>query len=292
FGKGGTGLQCYNWDRLSGFIGLLPYMDQAPLFNQIAAGGQPSGDCLDPAPPFGTHPWQDAYGPWRNKLAVLQCPSESGRGPDWPQIGRTNYSFCVGDTIVGNNNPTSWTSRDARGMFYMWSDLGLRDITDGSSNTILMGENGVANAGNRSDIIGHVVQGAGADPSNPRACLAFVQDNQYTSAANLATWRGDRWTDGNPANTGFTTILPPNSPSCSESTWDGGWGIFSAGSRHEGGCQVLMGDGAVRFISENIDTGDISAPTVYEAGTGGGESPYGVWGALGTRAGGEVVGAF
>jgi len=46
-----------------------------------------------------------------------------------------------------------------------------------------------------------------------------------------------------------------------------------------------MGDGAVRFISENIDTGDISAS---QAATG--KSPYGIWGALGSKSGGETLG--
>ena len=41
---------------------------------------------------------------------------------------------------------------------------------------------------------------------------------------------------------------------------------------HTGGAQVQLGDASVRFVSENIDLG--------------------VWRALGTRAGGEVLGEF
>ena len=48
-----------------------------------------------------------------------------------------------------------------------------------------------------------------------------------------------------------------------------------------------MADGAVRFISDNIDTGNLGV-----ANTFGGRSPYGVWGAVGTRLGGETVGEF
>lgn len=179
-------------------------------------------------------------------------------------------------------------------MFFLWSGLGFRDIPDGSSNTILMGEVGVADPGNRSDIIGHVVQNMGSVAANPRLCLQQVQNRQYIPSAAIATWRGERWTDGNPSNTHFTTILPPNSPSCSNGSWDGDWGIFSAGSRHTGGCQVLLGDGSVRFISENIDTGTLQsgATDVYESGLSGGRSPFGVWGAIGTRNGGEVVSEF
>ena len=49
-------------------------------------------------------------------------------------------------------------------------------------------------------------------------------------------------------------------------------------------------DGSSRFISENIDSGN-QAATIPAANTSG-ISPYGIWGALGTRAGGEVTGEF
>jgi hypothetical protein len=51
-----------------------------------------------------------------------------------------------------------------------------------------------------------------------------------------------------------------------------------------------MNDGAVRFISDNIDAGNRSV--VAPADNANGPSPYGVWGALGTRRGGEVVSEF
>jgi prepilin-type processing-associated H-X9-DG protein len=84
-------------------------------------------------------------------------------------------------------------------------------------------------------------------------------------------------------NIGFNTILPPNGPSCTEHR-AGFPGYFTAQSFHSGGVNVALADGSVRFISETIDTGNLSAPH-----TGSGPSPYGVWGALGSKAGGEVV---
>lgn len=70
-------------------------------------------------------------------------------------------------------------------------------------------------------------------------------------------------------------------------------------SRHTGGVQVLMGDGAVRFVNETINNVSSNPPcasgtsqsTVSSNGCSG-QSPFGVWGALGTMAGGETTSEF
>jgi hypothetical protein len=57
----------------------------------------------------------------------------------------------------------------------------------------------------------------------------------------------------------------------------------------------LLADGAVRFISDTISTGNLSAPDLTAASntaTYSGPSNYGVWGALGSRNGGDIVGEF
>ena len=51
-----------------------------------------------------------------------------------------------------------------------------------------------------------------------------------------------------------------------------------------------MADGSVRFISETINTGDQTAGSPKPSDIGA--SPYGVWGALATKAGSEVLGEF
>ena len=55
-----------------------------------------------------------------------------------------------------------------------------------------------------------------------------------------------------------------------------------------------MGDGAVVFITDSIEAGNARAPSPYYRNMGnqsgvGMESPYGLWGALGTRASGETI---
>jgi prepilin-type processing-associated H-X9-DG protein len=56
-------------------------------------------------------------------------------------------------------------------------------------------------------------------------------------------------------------------------------------SQHPGGANVVMGDGSVRFIQNNINVGDLNAPGVGLTSF----SPYGVLGAMGTRNGGEPL---
>jgi prepilin-type processing-associated H-X9-DG protein len=87
----------------------------------------------------------------------------------------------------------------------------------------------------------------------------------------------------------FLTILSPNSPSCvndANPNSDSQVSLLSASSHHTGGVHAVFADGSVRFISDSIDTGNLGVATTL-----GGRSPYGVWGALGTKAGGETVSA-
>jgi prepilin-type N-terminal cleavage/methylation domain-containing protein len=306
--KGGTGWprDCGgNWDRLSGFISLLPYMDEAPLYNQISSGdANAATDCGPGAEPGGPFSSDWTYAQWRHQVPALRCPSDRfvGNSPGW---GKSSYAFCVGDTIEGNNANKTWWTPEPRGLFYYNSKLGIQDIADGSSNTIAMSERALGQSGTRSARHDTAVN-IGGMPQNPRVCLDTATSGRYNPGVTLSSetwggapaWNGMNWADGNPSFVGMTTILPPNSPSCTVGSWDGDWGIFSASSEHSGGVLVLMGDGAVRFISENIDAGNPSSPspdTTVAPGTGGnpgGPSPYGVWGSLGTVGAGESAGEF
>ena len=98
---------------------------------------------------------------------------------------------------------------------------------------------------------------------------------------------GEAWASGYPMICGFTTILPPNAPSCANQQGEWEEGIFSPDSYHPGGVNGAMCDGSVRFFSETINTGNLGLPVPRMANNG--LSPYGVWGALGTKDGGEPV---
>ena len=95
---------------------------------------------------------------------------------------------------------------------------------------------------------------------------------------------------GNAFFSAVTTILPPNSAACVIGSgsvsphWFGG--IWTSTSWHPGGVQGVLADGSVRFFTDSIDSGNQGAVAPGAAGIGA--SPYGVWGALGTKSGAEA----
>ena len=73
--------------------------------------------------------------------------------------------------------------------------------------------------------------------------------------------------------------------------------ILSASSNHTGGVNIGIGDGSVQFISDTINartTGLAAADDPFLTGkeVTSGISPYGVWGALGSKNGGESTAVF
>ncbi|WP_417850637.1 DUF1559 domain-containing protein [Thalassoglobus sp.] len=273
-----TGSSTSNWGRGSGMISLLPYIDQAPLYNQISGSLTINGVTYNP---FGPGPWISDYTPWQAKIPGLLCPSD-GLHISTNSLGNNSYAFSAGDSAdVLSTNP--------RGVFGVNSSIRLRGLTDGSSNTILMAERIFPQ---RSNDIGMVAVATSFSDTTiiPNDCRAMysTSNRAYITGSTLRDFGGDRWADGGAGVSGVTTILPINSPSCTQNNHENQPGIYSSGSRHVGGAQVLLGDGSVRFISENIDSGNLGV----NARNISGPSPYGVWGALGSRSGGEVVGEF
>ncbi len=275
-----------NCSRLSGFYGLLPYVEQGPLYDAISAG-----DASIPISPGGPSAWNN-WPVWdRPVITVYLCPSDPGRGVQ--DAKSHSYVFCQGDVALGLNS----NAASPRGMFGgRFTSVRFRNITDGLSNTIAMAEHVRANAsrtttGNRSYIKEGIV--GGVTPLTPQQCRNQVSGGQFIAGADVKARHGAVTWDGQAERVGFSTIMPPNSPSCAlglNDNADNPDAMLTASSQHSGGVQVVMADGSVRFISENINTGDPSVAGF--ANSFGGASPYGVWGALGTMSGGEVVGEF
>jgi prepilin-type N-terminal cleavage/methylation domain-containing protein len=270
--------------RYSWVIPTLPFIEQKPLYDQIMNRARPAG------PGLGT-PWSSqTY--WNGDIAVMICPSDTEPTLRNESPTLLSYRACVGDTLQDNNSPADQTGltpqSGTRGMFGFRSNLRQRDFLDGSSNTVMFGEAALGTS-DRFAVIGGVV--INSNTNTPASCISTPRDPSDASHfANTVAVRtdfrppGGRAWDGRAYFVFMATAVPPNGPHCQSSGVDGGWGHPTASSRHPGGAQVVMGDAKVAFISENIDAGTSSATAL---GGGGGKSPYGVWGALGSRQGGE-----
>ncbi len=295
-----------NADQLSGWIPLTPYIESNPLYRNIVNGvGSP------PALPWGPSPDLGANPVWSNfsvQFTPLLCPSDhGGRHKQANQYGRNNYVFCLGDSISNNDwvipNPVTADSNftPPRGIFGWHTGTRIADIRDGISNTIAGSERAIAM--DPQSVKGGIVPEKVDENYRPSQCLAYAGLNGKLTTPGVAL-SGLCWVNGHACFVGFTTCLPPNAPSCGLTTQPAGYfkggsgGIYSASSYHPGGANALVGDGSVRFISNDIDTGDLnnSEAAPYAAVPGQPATPltpnqpsrWGVWGQMGSKAGGEV----
>lgn len=264
-----------NAGRASGYIGLLPFLEQNAMYDQISAGDSNTA-------PWGPYAW-GGWSVWDRAPQMLLCPSATSANTPASAV---NYMFSAGDSISGNRDGTN-----LRGVFQRVNGVNMRDITDGTSNTIAMSERLITNfamgtGGGSIRVENGTATGLSGLSGNPSQCVATASGRFYGDPSTVKGRTGWRWTDGQIEKLGFTTVLPPNAASCIEggdTNGDGSTTIMSPTSNHPGGAMGLYCDGSVKFVSETIDTGDLTAA---QATTG--RSPYGVWGAMGSKSGGEV----
>lgn len=248
------------WDAAPGWTWgtmLLPYMDQAPLYNALNLN-LPCWDLVN-------------LSAAQTKLPVFLCPSSSGgdepflvqdasgspllKGGSQLRFGRSHYvashgqescwgecgSSTTGEVFTNIYTKTTKTvtingdaSKVADGPFFRNSRTRMRDVTDGTSNTIFLGEH----SSKLSDKtwVG-VVPGAFTHPQ-------FTSpENGPDAAATLALIHAGP-SGGELDITGFPIIHSVNFPT---------YHVGQMYSEHTGGGHVCMGDGSVRFVSENID---------------------------------------
>ncbi|QDV47412.1 Type II secretion system protein G precursor [Stieleria neptunia] len=333
-----NGTQDCNRLFLSWLVPILPYMEQQALWDQIsnpstqATPGQSVQATGGVWFAMGPCPWETRYVPWVTQVPAFRCPSDPAKALGPGQLARTNYACNLGDAVDQshnggvndygffgnfNNRDENWSverSRAAqRGFFWNRNEMKFRDVLDGLSNTIAAGE--VVTSGGKREVKADFVRNisAMADPSAsiliPARCKTGAHidperpqfyDDTATVSASLSQAKHARWADCRAYYTAIHTILPPNNPNCVHANNDGNHpGVISTvGSRHTGGAHVLMGDGAVIFMTDSVDGGDPELPTVCVQRSGclfpissipGTESNYGLWGALGTRDSSETI---
>lgn len=248
------------WDAAPGWTWgtmILPFMDQAVLYNALDL----NRPCWDPVNLSAT----------QTKLPAFLCPTSSGgdepflvqdasgsplvKGGSQLLFGRSHYvashgqESCWGECgssttgIVFTNIYTKTTktvtingdaSKVADGPFFRNSRTRISDVTDGTSNTIFLGEH----SSKLSDKtwVG-VVPGAFTHPR------FTTPENGPDAAATLALIHAGP-SGGELDITGFPIIHPVNFPT---------YHVGQMYSEHTGGGHICMGDGSVRFVSENID---------------------------------------
>ncbi len=271
-----------NWGGFSPHTMLLPYIDQAPLYNLINfnVGGSRENRFV-PGSNFFLR---------QTTIEMFRCPSDSDIGGFFTgggvnTGGLCNYGFSMGPTA------DTWNvaAANARGFVNQQPSkvVRIRDVHDGMSTTIagsewLIGDNNFTQYSRTQDCAWSVPLGAlplykpsaGQLATYSSACAASVAT---PSGANHLSWSGANWMFPMPLMSMLNTIDTPNSRNltcgsggcCLTDLSDGN---FPARSRHTGGVHVLMGDGSVRFASDSVDLA--------------------VWQNSGSIGDGEVVGEF
>lgn len=287
-----TGMGNSNRGRLSGFVPLMPFVEQTNMWNQISAGDASNND-----PPQGPHSWR-SFAPWNNSPGFMRCPSDAGYATT---VRTSSYAMSAGDMVQSLTNGLS--GRQARGIFGARPSntqsvhYAMGSITDGTSNTVAYSErlcqqNTPIRAQNPPTVSAQQVEyvlGVHTRVSglidNPALCYTVVDGRYFAAGSSVQSRFGIAWQDAQPMYVAFNTVLPPNAPACA----DGGtWGdsthlVIPPASRHTGGVNATFVDGSVHFLSSSIDSGNTSARQNLI-----GPSVYGVWGALGSKSGGEA----
>ncbi len=281
-----------NWNNWSAAAAMLPFLEQAPLFNAI-------NFALCPEQKDGQAEVINST-VTNTTVNIFLCPSDTNAGKYCNNSYFSCYGTSTGNSYVNENPNNNPPHTGSNGMFSMRKPHGLRDATDGSSNTVayaegLQGdgrgdERGKIHPGTHSRGNG-VMGGGGNDPdlydgSGPnyatvqtalQACL--TQWNNRASQ-QIVDYRGWRWSVGISGYSMFNTMQVPNDSLYPFNGCRNGCGpgcamdnatSYMASSYHPGGVNVMFADGSVKFIKSTISRS--------------------TWWALGTRAGGEVVSA-
>jgi prepilin-type N-terminal cleavage/methylation domain-containing protein/prepilin-type processing-associated H-X9-DG protein len=310
-----------NFLELSFLVGLTPFMEQQALWEQIS---NPLADPVTGAlwPPMGPNPRMDNadfansyYAPWMTEIPGLRCPSDPGTG--LPAKGRSNYLACLGDSARhinggtndrgGGNNPVRARAA-CRGFFEHRKHMRFRDCLDGLANTICAGEVATDLGDNDKRTRGNQQAGGSVslangntrcdgkvDATRPLFWATFPSAGFETAGGipRAESRRGYEWSMSRGIWGVMNTIKPPNSYLCSDSN-NFNDGIYPPSSRHQGGVHVLMGDGAIKFITDSIEAGNQASAHVSNEGNrlpAGSKSPFGLWGSLGTRGAKEAIDA-
>lgn len=261
-----------DWRNPSFLVSILPFVDQSPLYNQwnfnFPDRGAGSFGGNSPAPCDA--PTNANWALSLRSLSVYLCPSDaSPKNPGGGTPG-LNYVGSCGNSIcwLGNGN-----LNDQNGVINATRTVSLKSVTDGTSNTLLMGE--VKIGGIPGDYGNTLVNVTANQPANSIGTLSNATYQSQVQAyfnGGLATWNSQmtsgsttniqvthsNWAIGSAMQAMFNVLMTPNpsgpdlNANCNNCGVDS-WGVAAARSFHSGGVHVTLADGSVRFISNNIN---------------------------------------
>jgi len=275
----------WGWNA-SWTVSLLPNMEQQPLYNSYnfnRGADEPMN-----------------YTVGFNQLGSLLCPSDNVKQRPAPPWGANSYHGNHGGpgviknwsgTITQNftNYPAAWWGADSQMAYF-----GFESVTDGTSNTALFSERLVGLPNNPTVTVSSVDGRRGIYNASYPGALD-VPNGQAVAQQAVMTCRslpgstqsggtylsGAHWSLAYPwhiSNSGFTLFNTPNGISCVSTSdpvggniWGGTSSMINATSNHSGGVNMCLTDGSVRFIKDSINMV--------------------TWWALGSKAGGETIGA-
>lgn len=230
-GIAGSGVRAANWGWM---CYVLPYIDQANLYNQLPVGNVSLAMALDDVaslrqmtrPMKGFRCTSDTA-PDMNNIHTLLANSGTPQ-----QTTVTNY---VGANGGGDWSPNQLTNFTLDGIFGVNSRTRIAEITDGTSNTIMVGERAwelPTPAPPGANAVGKDICGAAAIFGVSFSGQFYAQETTLSRGLYGINQTGPDPTAGGNNNTSVCRS--------------------SYSSRHVGGSQFLLADGSVRFVSENI----------------------------------------
>jgi prepilin-type N-terminal cleavage/methylation domain-containing protein/prepilin-type processing-associated H-X9-DG protein len=194
----------------------------------------------------------------RTKVPLFQCPSAPDLPPRPYPLDPTIGPWALGNYLANNglgpmkSDSKPLTSVVQPGVFMVNSKMRTADILDGTSNTMFVTEclNFPGTSG-KEDWRGNLTY--------PENCMFHWN---YTPNTGNPDWLRD-----------VLCVNVPQAPCIATHTaYSNRKNIVSARSLHPGGVQVLLGDGSVRFVTDNITLE--------------------TWQALGSPASGEIIGDY
>ena len=223
---------------------LLPYLGLTSIYSQH-----------DPlTPPTPSNP-EVAWARVRaNLIPLYVCPSDHVSASRLPWEAASSYPSCFGSGLLVNGFDGAFGPWGYTYQGHTSNPIRMSNITDGASNVAAVGEwlySDFRPKRLRARWILPSTYGTTEVEAFRDACETLPADPPAYGYQSI-NGRGFPWCFGGLGMGQYNHMLPPNRPSCSGAGVVP-TGIYTAGSQHPGGANLLFVDGHVAFQSENID---------------------------------------